>query len=64
MRLRERTDTDPQVNADGTPPIGGNLEQLHAAGQSFISVGMETISRVMSQDNPAYLQSTRQQGGQ
>ena len=64
MRLDERAHSDRPVSTDATPLVGDDLGRLREEGHGLISAGMETINRVLSEDNAAWLAATRQQGGQ
>ena len=45
-------------------PSGGALNQLRLAGEELLAAGQDAISRTLSSDSEAFLEATKQQGGQ
>ena len=66
MQLRERH-SEPVERLHGAPsgnPSGGDLEAVRQAGEELYQAGDEVINQAMSRDSLAFLQATRQEGGQ
>ncbi len=62
-RQRQSEDT-PQASAPAAGPGGGNLEEIRRAAQALTAAGDEAIRRALSSNSEAFLDATRQQGGQ
>jgi hypothetical protein len=65
MRFRERHDDerqrpDPQPENSG----GANLARLRLAGEGLLAAGAAAINRTLSGNSEAFVNATRQQGGQ
>ena len=45
-------------------PGGGNLDEVREAGQSLFAAADEAIRRALSGNSQAFLEATRQEGGQ
>lgn len=63
MRFRNRDEEQPQVRVPENP-TGGNLEQLRLAGEELLAAGADAIALTLSSDSEAFLEATKQQGGQ
>ena len=52
--------------AGGSGPVtgGGNLGELHRAGEDLLAAGDEAIRQALSGDSDAFLRANRQKGGQ
>lgn len=67
MNLRERLHQDEPgggTPAPAPPPAGGQLGDLHRAGDDLLAAGDEAIRRALSGDSEAFLRANRQKGGQ
>jgi len=66
MKLHERHN-EPSAHVQGPPsgnPDGGNLERVRQAGEHFFQAADDAIHRALSGNSLAFLQATRQEGGQ
>ena len=63
MRFRNRDQEQPQVRVPENPTVG-NLEQLRLAGEELLAAGADAIALTLSSDSEAFLDATKQQGGQ
>jgi hypothetical protein len=67
MRFRERHHEDRDQRHDpGVPggPEGGGLGPMRQAGESLFHAADDAITRALSGDSQAFLNATRQEGGQ
>ena len=66
MPVLERTAPieQPQAAGGGTPPTPANLAANLQAGQNFWDAADDAITRALSGNSEAFLQATRQEGGQ
>ena len=66
MRFREhRHDTSSQhEDPPQITPAGGSLPDVRQTGQSLLDAADEAIRRALSGDSRAFLEATRQEGGQ
>ena len=66
MRFRERHN-EPRDQRQGPPsgnPDGGDLDRVRQAGEQRFRAADDAINRALSGDSLAFLQATRQEGGQ
>ena len=45
-------------------PGGGGLSNLRREGQDFLSAGEDAVNRALSADSAAFLNASRQEGGE
>ena len=65
MQLRQRSDTErPPAPTALAPGDGGALDQMAQQAATFASAGQAIINAALSGDSQAFLQATRQSGGQ
>lgn len=64
LRERQRDDSAGSGGAGPAPGGGGNLGELHRAGEDLLAAGDEAIRRALSSDSEAFLRANRQRGGQ
>jgi len=65
MSEQQRHRTDPPGDNGGNPVTGGgNLGELHRAGDDLLAAGDEAIRRALSGNSEAFLRANRQKGGQ
>ena len=64
MELRERYNDDEIRQTEAGDPSGGNLGNLRQEGERIYQAAADAISRALSHDSEAFLQQTRQEGGQ
>jgi len=66
MRFRERHN-EPSARVESPPvgsPGGENLDAVRQAGESLFQAADDAIDRALSGDSQAFLEATRQEGGQ
>jgi hypothetical protein len=66
MLLRERQNESVVQAGSGEPgaPPVGNLDRVRQTGESLFHAADDAIARALSGDSAAFLQATRQEGGQ
>ncbi len=67
MLLRERHNDLLDTGRQGPPaggPSGHSLDQVRQAGESLLRATDDAIERALSGDSLAFLEATRQEGGQ
>ena len=64
MKLRDRDEARPTRQPEQGPESEDQLAQLREAADSLIAAGDEAIERALMVDSEAFLEATRQHGGQ
>ncbi len=66
MTLRQRYSDDPGGDSgSGAPHVPGMLPEFRSAADGMLAAGDEAIRRALSSgDSTAFLEASRQQGGQ
>jgi hypothetical protein len=61
MRSDNHERREPECETESS---GATLEPIREAGSALLSAGAEAINRALSGNSRAFLEATRQQGGQ
>jgi hypothetical protein len=67
MRFRDRQDESGPGSRGETvarSPVSGDLDRLRDAGESLLAAGQAAIDRALSGNSEAFLDASRQEGGQ
>ena len=64
MSQREQHRQDEPAGEPGPVGGGGQLGELHRAGEDLLAAGDEAIRRALSGNSEAFLRANRQKGGQ
>ena len=64
MRESRSPDNEPCRPEGQTEGSGASLEPIREAGNTLLSAGAEAINRALSGNSRAFLEATRQQGGE
>lgn len=64
FRKRQADESLQRQNPPAVDPPGGNLNEVRQAGQSLFDAADDAIRRALSGNSRAFLEATRQEGGE